>query len=363
MTGTTAPAYAENRQWGLRLEGAQQCDPCGLDAGHSTVANNVIVNNLQGGLLTDKGFHDSVISGNHIGVLADGTPAGNTLWGIRIAHGATKFTVGPDNVIAYNDNGVQIDGLGVSPNDATSQPTQANTITRNSIYANHDGLGIDLTPLGAVNKSNNADPTINDGLLAPTITSVSAGAVNGTTCAGCTVEAFEADRAAGQVGSGKRFVSSTVADPAGHFVAGLDAGVQGKAVTVDVTDTSGSTSEFSTNVAVPLPRQNNVPPTAAFNWSCSHLSCTFSAAGSSDTDGSVVNWVWDYGDGNTDQGTSPSHAYAHRGSYTVTLTVVDNDGGTGTVTHTAVGRQRLADRCHRRVLHLPRVLVRRLRVR
>ena len=144
-----------------------------------------------------------------------------------------------------------------------------------------------------------------------------------------------ADRAAGQVGSGKRFISSTTADSAGHFVAGLDAGVQGKNVTVDVTNTSGSTSEFSTNVAVPLPRQNNVPPTAAFTSSCSHLSCTFSAAGSSDTDGSVVNWVWDYGDGNTDQGTSPSHTYAHRGSYTVTLTVVDNDGGTGTVTHTA----------------------------
>jgi YVTN family beta-propeller protein len=57
---------------------------------------------------------------------------------------------------------------------------------------------------------------------------------------------------------------------------------------------------------------------------------TFDASGSSDPDGSVASYHWDFGDGTATQTTtSPTitHAYpSHGGSYTASLTVVDNEG-------------------------------------
>lgn len=55
---------------------------------------------------------------------------------------------------------------------------------------------------------------------------------------------------------------------------------------------------------------------------------------STDTDGTIVSWLWDFGDGETSIQTSPTHAFGASGDATVTLTVVDDRGAsrTGTVT-------------------------------
>jgi PKD repeat protein len=45
-----------------------------------------------------------------------------------------------------------------------------------------------------------------------------------------------------------------------------------------------------------------------------------------DTDGSVVNWSWDFGDGNSSFDQNPVHSYGNDGVYTVTLVIVDDDG-------------------------------------
>ena len=47
-----------------------------------------------------------------------------------------------------------------------------------------------------------------------------------------------------------------------------------------------------------------------------------------DADGSIVNWTWDFGDGNISYEKNPTHAYTINGTYVVTLTVRDNDGAT-----------------------------------
>jgi len=53
----------------------------------------------------------------------------------------------------------------------------------------------------------------------------------------------------------------------------------------------------------------------------------FDGSGSSDRDGSVARYGWDFGDGTTTTTTpTVSHAYASAGSYTATLTVTDNEG-------------------------------------
>jgi len=60
----------------------------------------------------------------------------------------------------------------------------------------------------------------------------------------------------------------------------------------------------------------------------------FDASASYDTDGRLVDFIWDFGDGSTRRGTRVSHAYEEIGLYTVQLTVVDNAGAVGTITHT-----------------------------
>jgi len=52
---------------------------------------------------------------------------------------------------------------------------------------------------------------------------------------------------------------------------------------------------------------------------------------SSDPDGQVVAWSWDFGDGSTSTEQNPAHRYANDGSYTVKLTVRDNEGGEGSI--------------------------------
>ncbi|MBA4387615.1 MAG: hypothetical protein C0404_06510 [Verrucomicrobia bacterium] len=50
------------------------------------------------------------------------------------------------------------------------------------------------------------------------------------------------------------------------------------------------------------------------------------ATGSVDTNGSIVSYVWDYGDGTTGSGITASHTFTNAGSYNIRLTVTDNGG-------------------------------------
>ncbi len=81
------------------------------------------------------------------------------------------------------------------------------------------------------------------------------------------------------------------------------------------------------DVAV-LGSAGNTSPTASFTFTCTALSCDFDASESRDSDGTIVEYAWDFGDGGTATGTgrTTSHAYAAAGSYDAVLTVTD-DGG------------------------------------
>ncbi len=74
----------------------------------------------------------------------------------------------------------------------------------------------------------------------------------------------------------------------------------------------------------------NIAPTAAATGACSNLVCTFDASGSNDLDGTIANYAWNFGDGQTGSGVNATHTYTTSGVYTVGLTITDDQGGTAT---------------------------------
>jgi PKD repeat protein len=101
-------------------------------------------------------------------------------------------------------------------------------------------------------------------------------------------------------------------------------------VTLEVTDDDGATAFASASVVV---REANALPEAAYAppECTAGVACQFQD-GSSDSDGSIVSWSWDFGDESTSAEQNPSHSFQSAGTFSVTLEVTDNDDGTRRVT-------------------------------
>jgi PKD repeat protein len=84
--------------------------------------------------------------------------------------------------------------------------------------------------------------------------------------------------------------------------------------------------EDSDRVTVSV-RPPNVKPTAAFDFACVDLTCTFTDL-STDSDGSVSSWSWSFGSAGSSTEPSPSFTFPVPGPYDVSLTVTDNEGAT-----------------------------------
>jgi PKD repeat protein len=98
-------------------------------------------------------------------------------------------------------------------------------------------------------------------------------------------------------------------------------------VTLSVTDSRGATATDSKTFTVEgSPPPPNASPTASFTVSCIGLSCSFDGSGSADSDGTIAVYNWSFGDGSSGGGKLVQHTYAQPGTYTPTLTVIDNGG-------------------------------------
>lgn len=125
------------------------------------------------------------------------------------------------------------------------------------------------------------------------------------------------------MGDGTRFVSSTV----DHVYA--QPGIY--LVTLTVDDSAGgqnsSTQTFTLNAIVP----GDQPPVPSFVSTSSQLALVVDASGSTDPDGTITSYAWDFGDGGAAVGVTASHTYAVPGTYPVTLLVSDDLGSTNSI--------------------------------
>jgi hypothetical protein len=238
---------------------------------------NVVAN--PSGVWVDAPFGANTrITGNHIGLNAAGTAGLDSAGGLRL-NSASRTLVGgatlaeanyittdgnfsldvrsPDNVIAGNFMGLAADGItplatagfqvasmrdgniiqGNRMANSTSASiwadgAQANTIRRNSIWAN---------PFKGIFLENGA----NNNLIAPVL-SLSAAGGSGTTCPGCTVELF-----LDEGNQGRFYLNSVAANIAGAFSFPAYCPLSATYLTATVTDLQGNTSEFSEYQAIP----------------------------------------------------------------------------------------------------------------
>jgi large repetitive protein len=106
-----------------------------------------------------------------------------------------------------------------------------------------------------------------------------------------------------------------------------------KTVTLTVTDDSGSVAQASHEVSV-----SHLPPVASFTAPASVSTgqpARFDGSSSSDPDGTITSYRWDFGDGTTQITAGPrtSHIYRRSGTWAVTLTVVDDSASTNLARH------------------------------
>jgi PKD repeat protein len=100
-------------------------------------------------------------------------------------------------------------------------------------------------------------------------------------------------------------------------------------VRVNATDANDASSEWSEPWVVVVGTEEQIPPIAIIAVDPTELNeseiVSLSADESSDQNGEIVSYEWDFGDGSTGTGVNVDHVYTRSGEYTATLMVTDND--------------------------------------
>ncbi|HVS35748.1 MAG TPA: PKD domain-containing protein, partial [Gemmataceae bacterium] len=303
--------------------------------GVTAAARNIISGSSRAGVtITDAGTSANVVEGNYIGT--DGTglaPLPNAGAGVLVESGATNNTVGgtaagAGNLIAFNHgDGVDVDGAA----------TTGDVIRINNIHDN-TGLGIDL--------SNGGD----DGQAAPSLTLFTSGnptAVAGTLQAAAnasyTIDFYAASPAnAAGLGAEQSYIGSlTVTTNGSGAVSFSDATLfstlPSQAVVAAAVAASGDTSEFS---APSSGGYTGTPPTVTIGGPTvtpANLPVAFTSSVGAGS-GQTYTYAWSVTDATNPSFTLPASAVTDEptfvftpptpGAYSVSLSVMDNLGGT-----------------------------------
>ncbi len=129
------------------------------------------------------------------------------------------------------------------------------------------------------------------------------------------VDQFQIDRACGMLGKANFFSPY----PDATWIEG----VPGERI-------EGETCDFIELRYVMIYFRARALPIAAFTVSGTFLDLEFASTSSSPSGDTIISWLWNFGDDETSVSENPTHSFAAGGNYTVTLTVRDNNGQTGT---------------------------------
>lgn len=125
-------------------------------------------------------------------------------------------------------------------------------------------------------------------------------------------------------------INTSLASAGTYYLAVTGVG-KGDPLTTGYTN-YGSVGQYALSGEVPA--GSGQPPQAVLSAAPTQgqapLTVDFSAAGSSDPDGSIAAYTWIFGDGSSGSGATASHTYTSPGSYTAQLRVTDNSGMTTT---------------------------------
>lgn len=99
------------------------------------------------------------------------------------------------------------------------------------------------------------------------------------------------------------------------------------AVTLTVRDESGLDNGVDSDRIAALVREAPIADAGAPLLACTNQTVRFDGSGSSDADGAVNAFSWNFGDGSSGGGERPTHVFEHPGSYTVTLTITGDARG------------------------------------
>lgn len=258
-------------------------------------------------LMYTAGYGSNQIAGLLIGPGAGLSPAS----GFPLAHSGTPIDVEynvPGNVLYvanYTDDNVSAFSINTSTGALTElsgSPFAAGDAP-SALAASADGKWLFV--------ANGADSTIQ---------SFSVGSDGALTPAGGPVSTQTSPNDL-TVTPDSRFVYT--ADYWGGWISGFAIGAGGS-LSALAGSPFGDNSGTVASVAI-VPDQG---PTASFSSTIKDSTISFDASASSDPDGTVASYVWDFGDGSSALNTSsPSttYTYANPGTYTPTLRVIDNE--------------------------------------
>jgi len=235
----------------------------------------------------------------------------NVLQVVWLSNGTYEVTYDvevPEDADA-GDYSVTTEGSGINPaNDERIAESTTTTITVQTTPDNQDpSASFSVSP---------SDPTVGDAVSFD---------ASGSSDADGSIDSYEWDFGDGTSATGAS--PSHSYDSAGSYT-----------VSLTVTDDDGATATTQQTITVSEAAPENQDPSASFSASPSDPtvdeSVSFDASGSSDDDGSIASYEWDFGDGATASGETVTHTFTASGDYNVELTVTDDDGATDTTTQT-----------------------------
>ena len=228
------------------------------------------------------------------------------------------------NIVSYNwDFGDGATGTGVSPSHTYAA---AGTYTVSLTVTDDVGETDTATAIAEIGSAPNVPPTADpNGPYTGTAGIVVSFDGSGSSDSDGSIVSYDWDFGDGATGTGVS--PSHTYTASGTYT-----------VSLTVTDDGGAINTDTTTATIDPGTGGNAMPAADPNGpytGTAGIALTFDGSGSSDSDGSIVSYDWDFGDGATGTGVSPNHTYATGGTYIVWLTVTDDGGATGTDTTTA----------------------------